>query len=358
MKFRNVISAAAIALLPFAANAATFVVPAAGTGPGANGSQWQSELTLHNAAPRAATVTVSLHQGTTVLGPVAIELQPGETASIQDVARTSFGLQGGTGALVLQTDDRAGRSLAITSRTFNTSPDGEFGQDVPAVDVTDAVRAGDLAALPGPSSATNKRFNFGVYAIEALTVKWEVVRANGTVAATKDATYAAGQHVQYGTGIETLLGVPPAGNDTVHAHVTAGKAVFYGSIINATGDPTFVPGARKRDDIAINFGGVDIDENGTVDIADANGDGVLDTPISIVTSLFPDYFRLVAAGEFGESVTYEIVSSPATKSDLVDAAGTLRIIAAGDLKNTEGEIVVKITSGGSSSLVTIPITFR
>ena len=358
MKFRNLISTAAIALLPIVASAATLVVPAAGTGPGANNSQWQSELTLHNAAPRAASLTVTFHQGTSVLGPVTVNLQAGRTASIADIARTQFGITSGTGALVLEVEDRAARSIAVTSRTFNTSAEGEFGQDIPAVDVTDAVRAGDLAALSGPSAVTGNRFNFGLYAIEALTVQWELLRADGTVATSKNATYAAGQHVQYGSGIETFLGLTAANNDTVHAHVTAGKAIFYGSIINATGDPTFVPGVRTRDDIVINFAGVDLDENGSVDIADTDRDGVLDAPIEIITSLFPEYFRIVATGEFGETVTYEVVSSPATQSDLLDAQGTLRIIAAGDLKNTTGEIVVKINVGGASTLVTLPVKFR
>lgn len=358
MNFRNVISTAAVALLPLLASAATIVVPAAGTGPGANGSQWQSELTLHNAAPRAVTLTATFHQGLRVSGPVSIQLAKGQTTSIADIARTTFGVQGGTGAIVLQTDERSARAVAVTSRTFNISAAGEFGQDIQAVDVANALRAGDLAALPGPSSATGNRFNFGVYAVEALSVTWEVVRANGTVAATKDATYTAGQHVQYGTGIETFLGAAPAANDTVRALVSSGKGVFYGSIINATGDPTFVPGTRTRNDIIINFAGVDEDENGTVDIADANHDGVLDEPLTIITSMFPDYMRLVASGEFGESVTYEIVSSPATAADLVDNAGTVRIIAAGDLKNKNGELVVRITSGASSSLVTIPVKFR
>jgi hypothetical protein len=358
MKFRNLILTAAITLLPVAAGAATLVVPAAGTGPGANSSQWQSELTLHNAAPRSAALTVTFHQGTRVLGPVTVNLQAGRTASIADIARTQFGVTSGTGALVIEVEDRAARSIAVTSRTFNTSAEGEFGQDIPAVDVTDAVRAGDLAALPGPSSIAGNRFNFGLYAIDALTVKWELLRGDGTVAATKNATYAAGQHVQYGSGIETFLGATAANNDTVHANVTAGKAIFYASIINATGDPTFVPGVRTRDDIVINFAGVDLDENGSIDIADADHDGVLDAPIEIFTSLFPDYFRVVATGEFGETVTYEIVSSPATQSDLLDAQGTLRIIAAGDLKNTTGEIVVKINVDGASTLVTLPLKFR
>ena len=357
MKFRNLISTAAIALLPLAASAATIVVPAAGTGPGANGSQWQSELTIHNAAPRPATVAVTFHQGKNVLGPVSVTLQARQTKSIADIVKTKFGVAAGTGALVLEAEDRTARSLAVTSRTFNTSSSGEFGQDVPAVDVSGAARAGDVAALPGPSS-TDSRFNFGLYAVEATNVTWEVVRANGSVAATRDATYAAGEHVQYGFGISTFLGAAPAAGDTVHARVTVGKAIFYGSIINATGDPTFVPGVRTRPDVVINFLGVDLDEDGTVDIADANGDGVLDAPIQVITSMFPDYFRIVASGEFNEELEFEIVKSPATKSDVLDENGLVRLIAAGDLKNTTGELQVKITTGTSESIVTIPVKFQ
>lgn len=358
MKFRHVISTAAIALLPVLAGATTFVVPAAGTGPGANGSQWQSELTIHNAAPRAATLSVSFHQGTTVSGPVELTLQKGQTTSIADVVRTKFDVTSGTGALVIDMQDRDARSIAISSRTSNVTATAEFGQDVPAVDTFNALRAGDIAALSGPSKIADHRFNFGIYAVADSTVTWEVLRADGTVAGSKSVDYLAGQHVQYGSGIEFFLGLTSADNDTIHAHVTSGKAIFYGSIINATGDPTFVPGVRTRDDIVIQFAGVDLDENGSVDIADANGDGVLDAPVVITTSLYPEYLRLVAAGEFGEDVTYEVVSSPATKTDLLDAHGTLRVIAAGDLKNTTGEVQVKISSGTSSTIVTIPVRFQ
>ena len=357
MKFHNLISTAAVALLSVAASAATIVVPAAGTGPGASGSQWQSELTIHNAAPRPATVAVTFHQGKNVLGPVTVTLQARQTESIADVVKTKFGVASGTGALVLEAEDRVARSLAVTSRTFNTSSSGEFGQDVLAVDAAAAARAGDIGVLPGPSS-TDSRFNFGVYAVEATSVTWEVLRADGTVAATKDATYAAGEHVQYGFGVSTFLGATPAAGDTVHARVTTGKAIFYGSIINATGDPTFVPGVRTRADVLIHFLGVDLDEDGTVDIADANGDGVLDAPIQVITSMFPDYFRIVAEGEFDEVLTYEIVKSPATRSDLLDEHGLVRLVAAGDLKNTAGELQVKIKTGTSESIVTIPVKFQ
>src|SRR4051812_24558642 len=113
MKFRNLIITAAIALLPVVGSAATLVVPAAGTGPGANNSQWQSELTIHNAAPRAATVTISFHQGTSILGSAELTLQAKQTVSQADVART-LGATGGSGAIVIEAADRDARAIAVT----------------------------------------------------------------------------------------------------------------------------------------------------------------------------------------------------------------------------------------------------
>jgi hypothetical protein len=360
MKLRNIITAAALAAMPFAAQAATLVVPAAGTGPGANGSQWQSELTLHTAAPRPVTLSLSFHQGATVLGPVSITLEARETLSIQDIVRTEFGVTSGSGALVIEAADRDARTLAVTSRTVNTSSEGELGQDIPAIDVADASGAGDVTALTGPSAGAASRFNFGLYAVDATSVKWELIRADGTVAATKDVTYLAGQHTQHNAGVQSVFGAAPADNDTVHARVLSGRAIFYGSVVNETGDPSFVPGIRTREDIVIHFTGLDLDENGTVDVTDADGDGVLDTRIDIVTSMFGggEFFRIVAEGEFGEEVEYEIVSTPSVEAALLDGAGRLRVLANGDVKGTNGELRIRAISGDSSTVLVIPVRYR
>ncbi|MFP5247424.1 MAG: hypothetical protein ACLGH0_12085 [Thermoanaerobaculia bacterium] len=357
MKFRNVITAAAIAALPFAAQAASFVVPAAGTGPGSNNSQWQSELTLHTAAPRAVSLLLTFHQASVPGAPVEVTLQPKETVSIADVVKTKFGVVNGTGAIVIEVADRDAKTLAVTSRTFNTSAEGEFGQDIPAVEATNALRSGDIAAIAGPSVASGNRFNFGLYVTEEASIEWQLLRANGTVAATKTLTYDAGQHVQYNNGVKSLFEATAQNNDTVHAKVASGRAIFYGSVINATGDPTFVPGVRTREDVVIHFAGLDLDEDGTVDIGDTNEDGVLDATIDVASSLFPSYFRIVASDELGQPVTFEVVSSPA-QTELLDANGTLRVIAAGDVKGKTGEILIKATTGASSSVLTIPVRFK
>lgn len=358
MKFRNLITAAALAALPLSTQAATLVVPVVGTGPGVRQSQWQSELTMHTAGPRPVAVSITFHRAdSAVLGPLNYVLQPRSTVSLTDVVKTEFQVNPAFGALEITVADRDAKTLAVTSRTSNTGADGEFGQNIPAIDKSSALRAGDIAALPGPVNAGQNRFNFGIYTTEAATIEWQVIRHDGQVGATKTVTYTAGTHQQYNGGIVSLIGAEERNNDTVHARVVSGRAIFYGSIINNTGDPTFVPGIRTREDIIIELTGVDLDENGSVDVRDANGDGVLDTPVRIFKSLFPNYFSVIAQGEFGEEVTLEVVSGPGL-TKLQSDKRTLVVIVGADVTGTTGEIVLKATSEGSSQLITIPVTFR
>lgn len=358
MKFRNIISTAAIALLPIAASAATFIVPAAGSASGANGSQWQSELTLHNSGPQALSASVKYQTGTSTSEAITVAIPARGTKSLDDIVKTSFHREGSIGALIIDVADPDAIRLALASRTYNVSATGEFGQDIPAVNVTNAALIGDVNVLSGPSSVEKYRFNFGVFSVAASTVKWQLVRADGTIAATKDVTYAANEHAQYNDGVRSLLAADAQNNDTVHAIVTTGRAIFYGSAVNqASGDPTFVPAVRTRDTIRINFLGIDIDENGTVDIADADHDGVLDVSLDVVTSMFPNIFRVVARGEFGEAVTLEIVSAPAGGALLINN-DTIQMGAAGDLKGTTGQLLVRASANGATSVLTIPMRFR
>ncbi|HVR39375.1 MAG TPA: hypothetical protein VMU84_09780 [Thermoanaerobaculia bacterium] len=357
MRLKNLITAASIALLPIAASAAQIIVPVAGTGPGAGNSQWQSELTLHNTSAKAITASMKFHQGEEVSAAVALNVAARATSSIADIVKTQFGKESGTGAITIDLSDADAAKLAVASRTFNASSAGEFGQDIPAFRSTEASIGGDIVVLAGPSSATSARFNFGLYVVDAAKVNWEVLRANGTVAASRELDYTAGTHVQYNGGIKSLLGVDAADNDTIHATVKSGRAIFYGSAINnLTGDPQYVAGVRTREEIRINFAGIDLDEDGTVDLTDSDHDGVLDATISMATSLFPNYFRVVAAGENGEKVTFEIVNSSADAA-LLDNEGTVQLAPGGNLKGTKGELRLRATAAGSSSILVIPINF-
>jgi hypothetical protein len=363
MQLKRILVLAALGLFTVAASAAQVIVPAVGAGKGNANSNWQSDVLLHNAAPRDIELTMSLHVGTDVIGPKPFVLKAKNTFQMLDITKAVFGFSSGTGALVFDLTDRDLKYLAVTSRTYNRPNDitssSEYGQDIPAISSDDAVSAGQIAVLTNPGmNAGLFRFNFGIYALESSTVRWELLRADGEVAATKEVAYVSGQHAQYNSGVTdpAFFGAEPKVGDSLYARVLTGKAVVYGSSINQIGDPTFVPGNTVREDVTLNLS-VDIDEDGTADVLDEDGDGVLDAPLVVYTSLYPAYFRIIATSEFGDPVTLEIVSSEA---DAVfrDVNGTMRVGAAGDLKNTTGSIVIKATSNGTEALFTIPVRFK
>jgi hypothetical protein len=358
MSIRNLITAASIALLPLAASAATLIVPAAGTGPGANNSVWKSELTLHNVSSSAISVQLQFVDpaGDVVTKPQTVGARA--TVVIDDVVRTTFGRESGIGALRVIVPDAAATKLAVASRTFNVSPAGELGQDIPAVRTEDALQAGDTGVLAGPASASGSRFNFGLYTVTAATIRWELVRADGTLAASKDETYAAGSSRQYNAGVVTYLEASAQDGDSIHASLKDGSAIVYGSAVNQlSGDPTFVPAFRTRPDISIDFIGVDLNEDGTVEAVDANHDGVIDSAVDMFTSFYPNYFRIVAKGPNGEPLTFTIIA-PQQDIVMADANGTIQWAPSSKLKGTTGTLHVRATDGIHTADLFIPVNYR
>ena len=357
MKLTRFIAAAAVALLPVAAGATNLIIPAAGTGPGANGSTWQTELTLHNASGRVASVIMTFHDTEGAERTFTQLVRPRQTLTLQDVVRTVFLRDAAVGAITITDTDSDPLNLAVTSRTANVTANGELSQDIPAVEASRAAKVGDLTAITGPASVSNFRFNFGVYAVSDATVHWELLRADGTSAGALDVSYQGGTHIQYNAGVSALFGATPRDNDVVHASVTKGAAVFYGSVIDQrNGDPSFVPGVLARVDPRVRLVGVDRNQNGSIDIADADKNGVLDAAIEANTYGFPTFFRIVVEADNNADVTYEILSSPADAA-LVDGNGMVQLIPGVALKGTSGELVVRVTAAGQSSIVRIPVKF-
>jgi hypothetical protein len=352
---KRILGITSLALLPITAGAATIIIPAAGTGPGAGGSKWSSDFIIHNASSLPATIDLTYHDSNGARKPQSFVVGPRTTITSADAVRNIFGLTSGTGAIEVTTDDATASHLAITSRTFNTSSAGVFGQDIPAVNAADAAGVGDLTVLPGPDFASQFRFNFGAYALTDATITWQLVRANGTVEATKEVSYAAGTQFQYNGGVSTLLGATPADNDVVYATVSKGKAIVYGSTINnASGDPTYVPGLRTRADSHVAFG-VDVNEDGTIELHDANNDGVLDAPVDLFTFGFPNYFRVVFPGQ--SNVKVELADASPNVL-LLDDKGTVEWAPPVSERGTTQSLRLKVTVNGITEVITIPATVK
>jgi len=354
MSIKRIITTAAMALLPIAAGATTFVVPAAGTGPGVNGSQWQTELTLHSTSSTAMTATLTFHDSNGAAETASVSIAPRATVAIADVVKTRFHRDSATGAIEIVVADAFARKLAVASRTFNVSESGEFGQDIPAVNVEDAAAAGETVVLAAPSNVAETRFNAGLYAATAAAIRWELVRADGTVAKTVESTYAAGTQNQYNAAVEAIFGLTPADSDAVLAVVTKGTVIGYGSSINnRTGDPTFVPGVETTSDIRVQFLGIDSDLDNKVNIADADHDGVLDAPLSIYTSsTWPSTFRIIVGGS---QVSYELVTPNA---EILLSQDGYVVWKPSVTTATTATVRIRVTADGVSDVITIPIAFK
>jgi len=359
MKITRIIATVFATLLPLAAGATTLVIPASGTGPGANDSHWQTELTLHNLSASPITATLTFHDVLGSAGTSAVTVAPRATVAIADVVATRFAREaatGATGAIEITFDSAFAQKLTVSSRTFNKSAAGEFGQDIPAVDQSSIPDAGSVVVLSGPSSATDSRFNFGVYADSASTIQWDLVRADGTIGTSKEISYAAGTQAQYNSGVSALFNTDSQDNDTVHAIVTSGRAIAYGSVVNnASGDPTYVPGILARADSRINFAGVAFGDSTNVSVPDANHDGVLDRSIDIQTGSWPTSFRMIVNST--TPATFELLNAPPPLR-LYDAQGGLTFWPDASSAGTSLNLKVRVTADGVTEIITIPFNLH
>ncbi len=204
--------------------------------------------------------------------------------------------------------------------------------------------------LAGPAFASEFRFNFGAYAVTDATISWQLIRSNGIVAASTNVDYKAGTQFQYNNGVVSLLGSTAGDGDVVYATVTKGKAIAYGSSVNnKSGDPTYVPGIRTRADSHIAFG-VDVNEDGVVELKDANNDGVLDAPVELFTIGFPNYFRIVFPGH--DNVTVEL-AEPAPNVLLL-GNGTVEWAPSVNERGSTQNLRLKVTVNGVTEIITIP----
>jgi hypothetical protein len=356
MKITRIFAALAATLLTIAAGATTLVIPASGTGPGANDSHWQTELTLHNLSASPITATLTFHDILGSAGTSAVTVGPRATVAIADAVATRFGRAAATGAIEVAFDSAFAQKLTVSSRTFNKSAGGEFGQDIPAVDQSSIPDAGSTIVLSGPSSAADARFNFGVYADSASTIQWDLVRADGTIAASKEISYAAGTQAQYNFGVAAIFNASPQDNDTVHAIVTSGRALAYGSVVNnVSGDPTYVPGLLARADSRINFAGVAFGDSTAVSVPDANHDGVLDRSIDVQTGSWPISFRIVVNS--ATPAKFELLNAP-PQLRLYDNNGGLDWSPSAASAGTTLNLKVRVAADGVTEIITIPFNIR
>jgi photosystem II stability/assembly factor-like uncharacterized protein len=229
-------------------------IPSAAHLSGAAGTNWRTDLELHNPGTTSVTAIVALlerDQANPSPQTAQVSLAAGKSRRYDDVLMSLFGFSGAAALRVTPT----GGSLLISSRTYNDQPSGTYGQFVPAFAETEAFSRQDTATLiqlsQGQSTNEGYRTNIGLVNLGETTLLMEVrlFTSDGVeLGAITSFLHAyelqqINQVFQQVTADEVVDGF---------ALVTAGfsggseRFLAYASVVdNRTGDPVFLPAQRN-----------------------------------------------------------------------------------------------------------------
>ncbi len=231
---------------------AYYVVPAAANLAGEGGTEWHTDLSLHNPHTFSLSVTLvflaSGRDNTSAPTVSGIVLAPWETLNLWDVlGPDGFDAAGQKGALLVYSDEVSCAStdcdFAVASRTYTLSPfggSGEFGQGIPGFPASLGLDATVLAYMPQIMSDADFRTNIGVasWSQGPVVVRVDVQDADGTIVDTSDHEVPPFGQVQW-----RFNGTVTGGTAVAYLVQGAADALVYpyASVVNEVyGDPTYV----------------------------------------------------------------------------------------------------------------------
>lgn len=217
---------------------------------GANQTYWRTELSVHNAATNAATVTFRYLPPPGIAPKErTISLGGGLTITYANALRDLFGVTNVGGAIAVEASNPLGLpNVKLSSRTFTTSTTGTYGQFVPAVD--DVLPA--TLYLVGLENSASFRTNVGVVnkAGSQQNATLTLYDASGVVLASPTMSLPAGSFQQLGITnlFPVLTGQSKSGMSIRIAASSSDAVTAYASLIdNRTQDPSYVEASQPYD---------------------------------------------------------------------------------------------------------------
>jgi len=238
----------------------TLYLPASAHVKGALGTDWRSDVELHNLADQSASVTLwLLAHGADNRSPETAEIivPPGSSVRLADVLAGQFSLDG-QAALMLSVG--SGRILA-TSRTYNLLAAGNplglpggstFGQYIPALERSAATAFGEEGRLIQLShsavSSSGFRSNLGLVNMtsESLDIEVGLYTADGLLLGTVPVTLPPFGYQQLNRVYSLVTaGDVDDGYAVVRTTTELGRFFAYASVVdNLTGDPIAITAAE------------------------------------------------------------------------------------------------------------------
>jgi hypothetical protein len=224
----------------------TLYLPGAAHTPGFKGSEWTTDLELHNRGDEGASYTVELlirGQANSAPAAVAFDLAPERSVRYRDAIGSLFDTEG-AGTLRVTA---IGGDLLATAHTRTAGGAGHYGQFIGSLDEADAAESGSELRLIGLEASEAARTNIGVVSAcgVPITVDIDLFMADGTGAGELQVELEAFASDQLSDVFASLGGkTTAAGLFAVLSSPTPGAHFFaYASVVdNGTNDPIFIPG--------------------------------------------------------------------------------------------------------------------
>ena len=239
-------------------------IPASAHASGLNGSNWRTDMEVHNPGATAVTYSIALlKQSTDNGGSVPTQtfsLGPQQSVRYVDVLSTVFATDG---AAALRVTSQSG-ALLVNSRTYNLIgansaglPVGaSFGQFVPGLAESEAIGSGEegrIIQLTHRDAATlvDFRSNVGFVNTTAspIDLRIDLMGADGSLLATiqDDRTHLRAYESKQINGVFGLAtGWLEDGHVVVRSTTAGGRFFAFATVIDnhLTGDPIFVPAVK------------------------------------------------------------------------------------------------------------------
>jgi len=218
-----------------------YVIPAVAHAPGVEGTQWVTDMVLHNPASEdvEAAMYLLLKSGTVRIGP-SVMVSARQSLKMTDVVARSFGEYETSGAILVASN----ASLVVTSRTYNNSTDGTLGQYTPGRGEGEAVTGTVRSRLIQLSRTSRYRTNIGFAnpTERALPLHVEIFDSSGAFLGRLNRTVNPWGHLQINdaigkvTGTDVLDGYAVVWSDDLRATYFT----YASTIDNSSGDPVHI----------------------------------------------------------------------------------------------------------------------
>ncbi len=231
-----------------AGSTSTLYIPASAHATGFGGAVWRTDVELHNAGSTSMSCTIDLlKKDTSNASPASRQytIQAGHALRLGDILESKFSVSG-LAALRLRLSGGTG---VVTSRTYNQTSHGTYGQFIGAVPDGEAVGNGQQAALiqltHNRSTTNGFRTNIGLLncTTSPIDVTIDLYKSGGSKLGSVAVRLQALGFTQVDKLYERVTGSDVGdGYAMVSTSTSSGRFLAYASVIdNRTGDPIYIP---------------------------------------------------------------------------------------------------------------------